>query len=159
MEAYCSGHNPTIPETAHKDVTDEDRKKLARQQLIQQKLPAKHESAINVLRARQEKDTKTKLLKQQTELQQLQSDYERNTRNEELQYARETSRLDALIDARRKRVVLRWALKFEIWRRDWEKQHGTSLNVQLPHEEWPVTPADAPMDTSSSLALYLHIDA
>jgi hypothetical protein len=159
MEAYCSGPSPTIPEAAHKDVTDEDLQKLARQQLIQQKLPAKHESAINVLRARQEKDTKTKLQKQKTELQQLGADYERNTKNKELQYAEETSRLDALIDARRKRAVLRWALKFEIWRRDWEKQHGTSLNVALPHEEWPEAPADARMDSSSSLALYFHIDA
>lgn len=156
MEAYCSGSNPTNPEVAH-TVTEEDRKKLARQHLTQQKLPAKHESAINVLRARQEKDTKVKLQKQQNELQQLDVDYEREKRAEELQYVKDSSRLDALIEARRRKVISRWDLKFEVWRRDWENQHGTTLNGRLPHEEWPETPVDAPLDSSSSLALYLQV--
>ncbi|KAF2653573.1 hypothetical protein K491DRAFT_780242 [Lophiostoma macrostomum CBS 122681] len=159
MEAYCAGSCPSNSDIAPKEVTDEDRKKLSRQQLIQEKLPAKHESAINVLRARQEKDTRNRLQKQKTELQQLETERERNTRNEELQYTRDTTHLDALIDARRKRVVHRWHLQFEIWRRDWEKQHGTIIRVRLPHEEWPETPKDAPIDPSSPLALYLHIDA
>ena len=157
MEAYCAGANPTFPDIAH-NVTEEDHKKLARQYLIQQKLPAKHESAINVLRARQEKDSKTKAQKQQIELRQLESDYARDKRNEELQHGKDVSRLNALIETRRRRVMLRWNLRFEIWRRDWEKQHGTTLNALLPHEEWPGAPDDVEIDPSSPLALFLHLE-
>lgn len=154
MEAYCSGANP---DPAHK-VTEEDRKKLERQRMMQTKLPAKHESAINVLRAKQERDTKIKLQKQQTELQQLDAEYEKEKRAEELQYVKDSSRLDALIQSRRRRAIHRWDLKFEIWRRDWENQHGTTLNGRLPHEDWPeTTDMEAPITCSSSLALYTQV--
>jgi hypothetical protein len=153
MEAYCAGANPGI---AHV-VTEDDRRKLARQHLTQQKLPAKHESAINVLRARQEKDTKNKLQKQHSELQSLDADYGREKRAEELRYLKDTARLDALAEARRKREIYRWDLKFEIWRRDWESQHTTTLTGRLPHEAWPESPENVPLDSSSSLALYLQV--
>ncbi|KAF2795512.1 hypothetical protein K505DRAFT_273099 [Melanomma pulvis-pyrius CBS 109.77] len=157
MEAYCSGASLTNSDIAH-TITEDDRKKLARQHVIQEKLPGKHESAINVLRARQEKDGKTKVQKQQAELQQLGTDYESGKREEELRFMKDTSRLDALIEARRGRLIHRWDLKFEMWRRDWESQHSTSLNGRLPHGEWPEsTHVEGPLDTSSSLALYSQI--
>lgn len=154
MDAYCSGANPTNPELAH-TVTDEDRKKLERQRMTQEKLPAKHESAINVLRAKQERDAKLKLQKQQTELQHLDGQYEKDKNAEELQYVKDSSRLDKIIQARRGRLIQRWDLRFEIWRKDWENQHGTTLNARLPHEDWPETSdMEAPISQSSSLALY-----
>ncbi|KAF2467192.1 uncharacterized protein BDR25DRAFT_69500 [Lindgomyces ingoldianus] len=157
MEAYCSGSNPTNPDTAH-IVTEEDRKKLARQYLIQQKLPGKHESAINVLRAKQEKNTKLKLQKQQTELQQLDADHEREKGAEELHHVKNLTRLESLIESRRRKIMSRWDLRFEIWRRDWNSQHGTTLSGNLPHEEWPnLADIEDPVDESSSLALYLLV--
>lgn len=149
--------NPTNPDLAH-TVTDEDRKKLERQRMIQQKLPAKHESAINVLRAKQERDAKIKLQKQQTEIQNLDADYEKEKRAEELQYVKDSSRLDAMIQARRRRIMCRWDLRFEIWRKDWEMQHGTTLNRRLSHEHWPENAdMEVPINPASSLALYTHV--
>ena len=57
IEAYCLGTR-NDEERAH-TVSEEDFKKLDRQRMIQQDLPRKHASAINVLRARQELDTKS----------------------------------------------------------------------------------------------------
>lgn len=157
MEAYCSGSNPTT-HAAH-TVTQEDRNKLARQHLTQQKLPAKHESAINVLRARQEKDIKLRLQKQEEELKLLQADYERKKGNEEVQFTKDVNRLEVLTEARRKRIEHQWDLRFETWKRTWEKEHGAPLLGRIPHEAWPDAPADATPDPSSSLALYLLVTA
>ncbi|KAF2681300.1 hypothetical protein K458DRAFT_392090 [Lentithecium fluviatile CBS 122367] len=159
MDAYCSGAKPTDPEFAH-DVTDEDRQKLARQRELQQKLPGKHVSAINVLRARQERDTQAKLQKQEAELRALDTQYEKDKRAEELQFMKDSSRLDKVIQGRRRRMIHRWDLKFEIWRKDWESQHGTTLNARLPHEDWPeASDLDSPITQSSSLAVYTKIAA
>ncbi|KAF2703863.1 hypothetical protein K504DRAFT_462933 [Pleomassaria siparia CBS 279.74] len=154
MEAYCSGSKLTNPDTAH-TITEEDRNKLARQYVIQKKLPAKHESAINVLRARQEMNVKTKMQKQQAELEQLTTNYGMEKQAEEWQYMQDSDRLEVLIEARRRRVIHRWDLKFEIWRRGWESQHKTTLNGRLPHEEWPRNAhVNGPLDSSGLLALY-----
>ncbi|ORY19863.1 hypothetical protein BCR34DRAFT_620849 [Clohesyomyces aquaticus] len=157
MEAYCSGSRSAHTDTTH-TVTEEDRRKLARERLTQKKLPAKHGSAINVLRARQEKDTKAKLHKQTTELQQLDASYEQDKQAEEAQFSSDQDRLDALAASRRRRIMNRWELKFEMWRRDWENQHGTTLKGRLPHEEWPtLANLEGPVDSTSSLALYLTV--
>jgi len=153
IEAYCSGPNPAHEGITY-SVTDEDRKKLERQRTIQEKLPAKHESAINVLRAKQERDTKIRLQKQQSELKQLELDYEKEKSAQELQYARDSSQLDMTIQARRSKIARRWDLKFEIWRRNWEKEHGFKLYGALPHETWPEMPdTETAIDLSSSLAV------
>lgn len=171
MEAYCSGKNPANPSLAHA-VTDEDRKKLARQHATQQKLPAKHDSAINVLRARQEKDTKIKLERQAEGLRQLRLSYEQAKRDEELHYLSNLSRLDSLIHARRRRIMHQWDLRFETWKCGWEREHETALTGPIPQEPFPERIDDAaataaaaaaeegsrePLSGSSSLALYLQI--
>ncbi|KAF1958947.1 hypothetical protein CC80DRAFT_407837 [Byssothecium circinans] len=158
MTAYCSGLNPTDPTLAHV-VTDEDRKKLDHQRLVQQKLPAKQESAISVLRAKQDRATKNKLEKQKKELQHLNTDYENNKKAEVLQHVKETSRLEAMIQARRRRIMSRWELRFEMFRKDWENQYNTTLCGRLAHEDWPeiTDDADSTIPFSSSLALYAQL--
>ncbi|KAF2738489.1 hypothetical protein EJ04DRAFT_459524 [Polyplosphaeria fusca] len=158
MEAYCSGSCPIDPDITHV-VTEEDRKKLARQHLTQDKLlPQKHESAINVLRARQEKDLKLKMQKQQAELQQHNARLEEMKEEENIRLMNDSSRLESVVEARRRRIKNRWDLKFEIWRRDWETQHKTVLYGQLPREYWPVSPShEGSIDPSSSLALYTKV--
>ncbi|KAF3045629.1 hypothetical protein E8E12_010817 [Didymella heteroderae] len=129
MEAYCLSSNPD-PDLAHL-VTQDDFKKLDRQRLIQQNLPRKHESAINVLRSRQERAMKLKMQKQGAELAEMDAEFEKEKAAEELQHAQESERLNAIIDARRKRLQQRWDLKYEMWRKDWESQH-------LENMDWPL---------------------
>ncbi|KAF2270957.1 hypothetical protein CC78DRAFT_484591 [Lojkania enalia] len=159
MEAYCSGTHSSRGEGKSHTVTDEDRKKLARQHLVQQNLPHKHESAINVLRAKQEKDAEIKRQKQAAEIQQLEADVERDVRAEEAQFAKDEKRLEAVIEARRKRVGNRWDLKMEMWKKEWENRHKSTLHGPLPQEEWPEsTQKEGPVDPSSSLALlYIQV--
>lgn len=159
MDAYCSSAQVPSSDLKH-TVTDEDRSKLERQHIIQQKLPAKHESAINVLRAKQERATKLKLEKQEAELQLLKEQHEKDKKAAELQYANDASRLDKLIQSRRERLLHRWDLRVEIWRKDWETQHGTNLTGRLSHEDWPENPdPDTPISSSSVLALYNQVAA
>lgn len=132
MEAYCLSSNPD-PGLAH-IVTEDDFKKLDRQRSIQLSLPRKHESAINVLRSRQERAMKLKAQKQEAELDDMDAAFEKEKTAEQWQHAQEWERLNAVIEARRKRLQRRWDLRYEIWRKDWESQHS----VQLENVEWPL---------------------
>lgn len=132
MEAYCLSSNPD-PDLAH-IVTQDDFKKLDRQRSIQQSLPRKHESAINVLRSRQERAMKLKAQKQEAELDDMDAAFEQEKLAEEWQHTQESERLNAVIEARRKRLQRRWDLKYEIWRKDWDSQHS----VQLENVDWPL---------------------
>lgn len=160
MEAYCLGPNPEYTEVVYV-VTDEDRKKLQRQRTLQQKLPAKHDSAINVLRAKQERDTAARIQKQRLELEQLDSDYAKSKAALELQFAHDARRLAATIQSRRDKLTRWWNLKFEIWRRKWEKESGCALLGEIPHEAWPeaADAHDVAIDPASPLAAYLGSSA
>jgi hypothetical protein len=160
MEAYCLGSGQSHPDHPH-IVTEDDFKKLDRQRLIQQNLPRKHENAINVLRARQERATANMLQKQETELQMLSGAHEREKTAEEAEHTKELEKLEAVMDTRRKRLLQRWDLKFEMWRRAWETQNGTAVALRLEHELWPLqtTKTMTPIPESSSLAPYIQAAA
>ncbi|KAJ4992652.1 IBR domain-containing protein [Stagonosporopsis vannaccii] len=132
MEAYCLSSNPDHG-LVH-TVTQDDFKKLDCQRLFKQSLPQKHASAINVLRSRQERAMKLKMQKQEAELAEMDAGYGKEKAAEEWRYAQDSERLAAVIEARRKRLQQRWDLKFEMWRRDWESQHGT----QFENLDWPL---------------------
>lgn len=157
MEAYCLGTNVTHPDYAH-EVTQEDLKKLDSQRQAQQNLPRKHQNAINVLRARQERDMKRKVEKQALDLDALDVAFAQEQRTEQATYLKERERLDALIAARRKRILRRWDLKFKLWRREWEAQHHITLTLPLEHEHWPLPKAEHAIGIpdSSALAVYTH---
>ena len=142
MEAYCLGPNPVCPEFSY-TVTEQDWKKLEHQRMVQEKLPFKHESAINVLRAKQERDTQVKLEKQQSQLIQLKEDREEIRRLEEERYGLECHQLDTVIETRRNKIIQRWNLRFEIWRRWWQKESATTLVGDIPQERWPDLRPDA----------------
>ncbi|KAF1913840.1 hypothetical protein BDU57DRAFT_541217 [Ampelomyces quisqualis] len=160
MEAYCLGSGLSHPQHPYV-VTEEDFKKLDRQRMIQQNLPRKQENVINVLRARQERDMKNKLLKQEEELALLDAAYDRERTAEELEQRKEMERLEAIIEVRRKRLIQRWDLRFEMWRRDWEHQHGTAVTLRLEHETWPLqtSKTTTPIHESSPLAPYIQAAA
>lgn len=155
MEAYCLSTNADHPEYAHV-VTQEDFKKLDSQRQTQQNLPRKHQNAINVLRARQERDMKRRVEKQALEMDVLNIALAQDKIAEQATYLTELERLDALIAARRKRMLQRWDLKFQLWRREWETQHHTTLTLKLEHEDWPPRKAQhiICIPDSSALAAY-----
>jgi hypothetical protein len=160
MEAYCRGTNVNHPEHSH-TVTEEDFKKLDRQRLLQQDLPRKHESAINVLRARQERDTKRRVERQEEELKELDAEYGKEMVAKETEHKKDVEKLETMIEARRTRLLQRWDLKFEMWRKDWEQQHKTTLNTKLEHEDWPPRKADCAtiIPNSSCLAQFVRAAA
>lgn len=160
MEAYCLGTGKIPLDQVHA-VTEEDFRKLDRQRTLQKNLPRKHENAINVLRARQERETKQRLQKQDDDLSQLDAQQEKKKSEQEAEYAKELARLETVIEVRRKRLLQRWDLRFEIWRRDWEEQHSTTLTTKLEHEDWPLHRTDTvkPISESSTLAQYVKAAA
>ncbi|ENI10055.1 hypothetical protein COCC4DRAFT_36411 [Bipolaris maydis ATCC 48331] len=135
IEAYCLGTN-TSQEQTH-TVTEDDFKKLHHQKMLQQGLPRKHTSAINVLRARQEVDFKRRLETQEAELRQLDLDLKKEESAKEAEYKKDVEHLESLIEARRRRLQQRWELRFEMWRLDWQNQHKMTIVHKLEHEEWP----------------------
>lgn len=158
MEAYCLGTNANHPEHAH-IVSEEDFRKLDRQRLTQKDLPRKQENAINVLRARQERETKRRLEKQEVELDELDAELQKAKHALASTHKADMDRLELIIETRRKRLFHRWDLKLEIWRRDWEEQHSTTLTAKLDHEDWPARKADHVLSISDSSALAPFINA
>lgn len=114
MEAYCSNSITTNTSLAH-IVTEDDHRNLARQRLAQKNLPKRHESAVNVLRARQERDMESKVLALKGEMVELEKSCERERVECVERFNREAERLENLIQERRKRAAQRWALEREIW--------------------------------------------
>lgn len=160
MEAYCLGSREFNPDHPHV-VTEEDFKKLDRQRATQLNSPRKHENAINVLRARQEREMKNRLQKNEHELDLLDQDLERKIAAEDVEYKKELEKLNNVIETRRKRILQRWDLKFEMWRRDWEEQHGTAFTGQIEHEIWPTSTINPTkmIPASSPLAPFLQVGA
>ncbi|KAF2747466.1 hypothetical protein M011DRAFT_44514 [Sporormia fimetaria CBS 119925] len=161
MTAYCTGKLTLPGEQHHHTVTDEDRAKLARQKHLQEKLPAKHESAINVLRARQERGIKTKMEQQEAELQGLEREFEGKKKELETGYERDLARLRALNVSRRRKVGAQWDLRYEIWRIEWERKEGEKIDGRVPQEAWPEQKMDDATDieATSALAVYLQLQA
>ena len=79
---------------------------------------------------------KLKIQKQEAELAEMDAEFEKEDAAEELQHAQESERLNAVIEARRKRLQQRWDLKFEMWQRDWNSQHGNETNFE--NVDWPL---------------------
>ncbi|EDU49919.1 hypothetical protein PtrSN002B_000167 [Pyrenophora tritici-repentis] len=157
IEAYCVGTREEQDRTH--TVSEDDLKKLERQKATQRELPRKHASAINVLRARQEVDMERRLEAQEAELEQLDADYEKEVSAKEAEYKKESERLEGLIATRRKRLLQRWDLRFEMWRKGWEEQNNTTLDAKLEHETWPPRKADHAITISDASALYQYLEA
>ncbi|OCL07209.1 hypothetical protein AOQ84DRAFT_62801 [Glonium stellatum] len=158
MEAYCNGLTTSGMESKH-TVSEDDKKKLKRQHALQDNLPHKHDSAINVLRAKQEKDVKVRMHKQNAELVQMDHEFEKENRLLEMHFLKESSRLEALMESRRRRAVARWTLRTETWRKDFENQHDTILPGRLPHLDWPDPPQEPKLaDASSMLIKFFQLE-
>jgi len=157
IEAYCLGTREE-QDRIH-TVSEEDFEKLERQKTTQRDLPKKHASAINVLRARQELDMERRLEAQEAELEKLDADYEKKISAREAEYKKESERLEGLIATRRERLLKRWNLRFEMWRKDWEEQHNTTLDAKLEHEAWPPRKAHHAIIIPDDSSLYQYLKA
>ena len=139
MEGYCS-------ETSNRTVTDEDRSKLQAQRAKRDLLDAKHASAINVLRQKQERTVKTRRQKQLQELSDLdQSFIERMTALHE-QEEQTRSKLAEVMTLRRSRLIERWDLKLLVW----QKQREAAQSGIIPTPA--ATPSPLPSPTLSPLS-------
>ena len=148
MEAYCRGPDPVSTEPRH-HATEDDLRKLRQQRTLRAELPNKHTSAIGVLRARQEQETKTRTAKQRAELTRFANDATARCAHTDDFVAREAARLDALIAARRHRAARRWALRREIWRKRFDAANplAAPLLGRLPDDPvWAAVEADVAPD-------------
>jgi hypothetical protein len=129
-----------IPPRHH--VTDEDRNKLQRQYMLRDNLPQKHEAAISVLRAKQDREMRMRQEKNAKEMEDLEQEYERAVNAIEGLQRKEEGRLDALIESRKRRLIKRWELKGELWRRDYETRAGVSCPGRILFPHWPESAPD-----------------
>ncbi|KAJ9641424.1 hypothetical protein H2199_005394 [Coniosporium tulheliwenetii] len=145
MEAYVNGSSNA--EKRHV-VTAEDRQRLASQRALKVKLDARHESAISVLRAKQERDLKAKLQKMQAEREQLEAEQRKEEKALKEEQCEESHRLAMLARARRRRMAARWDLRMEIWKAELEREKGVGFHRPLPGVPWPL-PVGEKMDQSA----------
>ncbi|EON66275.1 hypothetical protein W97_05668 [Coniosporium apollinis CBS 100218] len=145
MEAYVNGSSAA--EKRH-IVTAEDKARLASQRALKLKLDARHESAISVLRAKQERDSKAKLQKMQAEREQLEAEAEKEEKALKEEQCEESHRLAMLARSRRRRVAARWDLRMEVWKAELEREKGGAFHRPLPGVPWPL-PVGETMDQSA----------
>lgn len=129
-------------------VTAEDKQRLASQRALKLKLDARHESAISVLRAKQERDLKAKLQKMQAEREQLEAEAEKEEKALKEEQCEESHRLAMLARSRRRRVAARWDLRMEVWKAELEREKGVAFHRALPGVPWPL-PVGEEMDQSA----------
>jgi len=151
MQRYCEGYET---KDAHRSITDEDRRRLERQKQNQEKLGRRHESAINVLRGKQELEKKVRLAEQKKELFELDK-----AMKAEMAALEETSRkLERLIQKRKEQMECQWNLMLEVWRKETELEMGSNtLHGSLPKIPWPLdwkpdAESDSVLDEYQALA-------
>lgn len=147
MMAYCAGGAAVDPTMMH-DVKEEDHKKLARQLILQQNLYAKHESAINVLRAKQERDTKAKKRWHIVEVQQLAITLDKDKQAQESQFIKDLSRLEALFEMKKRRSRNRWELRWKLHEKQWSATSKDNSHQEMSlvasclndssAQQWPI---------------------
>lgn len=95
-------------------VTEADHAALRRQQQLNASLAARHASAINVLRARQERQVERLAAAQGAEIEEVRSAQEEGEREVHLLFAKEGERLDVVCAERRERAGRRWEAKLGV---------------------------------------------
>ncbi|EKG11643.1 hypothetical protein MPH_11136 [Macrophomina phaseolina MS6] len=136
MKAYCSGSS--VPgSTKRRIVTEEDKRRLREQEKLHDELDKKHEAAMKMARARQEKEMKDLKHDHEQEQKELEKKY-KEARLASRRTVQEVSRqLDEVIRTRRLRVVRRWYISLKLW----DKTTGENADIpsygDLPAIPWP----------------------
>lgn len=134
MQAYCDPRN-TVEGMPKRIVTRNDYNKLEQQYHVRNGMDDLHASRINVLRETQAKQLERILAKQDTEMKQLQSDFEHQSHILDVKFQAEARRLQREFLDRKKRLVKRWNLTEAIERKRLEIEKGDKFGA-LPVVEW-----------------------
>ncbi|OJD37345.1 ibr domain-containing protein [Diplodia corticola] len=136
MKAYCSGSS--VPgSTKRRIVTEDDKRRLREQEKLHDELDSKHEAAMKMTRARQEKDVKELKHEHEQEIKELEKKYK-----EARVLSRKTTQdvshqLDDVIRGRRLRVVQRWFINLKLWDRATSDHDDVPAYTDLPVVPWP----------------------
>ena len=134
MQAYCNPRS-TVAGMPSRVVTKSDYRQLEQQYHIRNGMDNLHASRINVLREKQGKQQERIMAKQETELETLESDFERQNGEMDARFQDEELRLRQEFAERKKRLVRRWTLAEAIERRKLEQAAGETFEP-LPPVAW-----------------------
>lgn len=134
MQAYCNPRS-TVEGMPNRVVTKADYRQLEQQYHIRNGMDNLHTSRINVLRERQGKQVERIMAKQETELETLESDFERQNEELDTRFHVEESQLQEEFSERKRRLVSRWNIAEAIERRRLELQSGEE-HGPLPTITW-----------------------
>ena len=134
MQAYCNPRS-TVAGMPSRVVTKSDYRQLEQQYHIRNGMDNLHASRINVLREKQGKQQERIVAKQETELETLESDFERHNEEMDARFRDEEMRLRQEFAERKKRLIRRWALAEAIERRKLEQVTGETFEP-LPPVVW-----------------------
>lgn len=140
IEAYCNGpakQSENDTKLVAYIVTDEDRETLKRQRMIQAGLARKHQSAINVLRAKQERAVNDRTEKQRAQREALESTFDAEDEALRNELNGNSRRLENLLSERRRRLLHRWELKGEMWMMGFEEDSGARVATNVWSLDWP----------------------
>ena len=134
MQAYCNPRS-TVAGMPSRVVTKSDYRQLEQQYHIRNGMDNLHDSRINVLREKQGKQQERIMAKQETELEALESNFERQNEEMDARFRDEEVRLQQDFVERKKRLLRRWTLTEAIERRKLEQATGETFEP-LPPITW-----------------------
>ncbi len=134
MQAYCNPRS-TVEGMPSRVVTKSDYRQLEQQYHIRNGMDNLHASRINVLREKQGKQQERIMAKQETELETLESDFERQNDELDAKFRDEEIQLRQEFAERKKRLVRRWGMAEAIERRKLEQATGETFEP-LPPITW-----------------------
>ena len=136
MQAYCSGQGP---DGIGRTVTEQDRKELERQGWLCDHIDQRHESAINVLREQQARQMRICAQKQELDVATLEKKHESETADFEKACSAEVQEFEELFSKRKQRLVRRWDLAAEIWKKRQADDGILELPFPIAPVEWPAS--------------------
>ena len=146
MQAYCNPRS-NVQDMPSRVVTKADYRQLEQQYHIRNGMDNLHSSRINVLRERQAKQLERIMAKQETELERLETDFEKQNDDIDATFHAEELQSQQIFAERRNRLTARWNMAEAIERKKLEMESGEEHGA-LPVIAWvPRRPS-----TSGSLA-------
>ena len=136
MTGYCSAHGLPSPEgTLKRKVTASDQRSLEQQQYVQRGMDSLHKAKINVLRAKQAKQTEKLIEKQWQELEDLHTEHEIAMSEDDERFREQEEALTQDMATQKQRLSRRWNFEeaFARWRL--EEETGFKYGA-LPAIEW-----------------------
>ena len=150
MQAYCNPRS-TVAGMPSRIVTKSDYRQLEQQYHIRNGMDNLHASRINVLREKQGKQQERIMAKQESELEILESDFERQNEEMDAKFRDEEVRLRQEFAERKQRLVRRWGLAEAIERRKLEQATGETFEP-LPVITWSADGDGREMEKEGEMA-------